>query len=165
MADETFDFGAFMRRASNPDDETTKDFMREAITEQMDQVFGEVAPRLWCVLQEQMKKAPTDNVYLNAVMNSAIFALFAWLAACTPRGQTAGVDNDEALRSKILANIDIALAADRSVEHGRNLSTLAANVGKLKLMEDSLSGVSQTLVMNSLVIKAIHAYIEKERGK
>lgn len=164
MTDETFDFGAFMRRASNPDDQTTKDLMREAISEQMDQVMGEVAPRLWCVMQEQMKKAPQDNVHLNAVMNSAIFALFAWIAACTPKGETAGVDNDEALRSKILANIDVALKGDRSVEHGRNLSMLASNVGKLKLMEDSMTGVSNVLVMNSMVIKGIHALIEKGRA-
>lgn len=164
MQDEPFDFGAFMNKARNPDDQTTKDLMSEAISEQMDAVMGEVAPRLWCLLQEQMKKDPQNNVHLNAVMNSAIFALFAWLAACTPKGSTAGVDNDDALRQKVLANLDIALKGDRSIEHGRNLSQLAYNVGKLKLLEDACAGLSNVLVMNSMVIKGIDAVMRGGKG-
>lgn len=147
---QTFDFSSFLSEV-NPD--LARDATSEAVNDIIDDVMGEVAPRIWCVIQEQMRRDPKNNAHLNAVLNSAVFAILSWMAACTPRGETNGRDNDEVMREKILVNLDNALANGR--EGGGNMSFIAQNAGKLKLLEDALKGLSNVVVSNSMIIKGI----------
>lgn len=156
---ENFDFSAFLKGAASPDDETRKAVLRDAVSDEMDRAMAEVAPRLWSVMHEQMMLDPKNNIHLNAVMNSAIFAILGWICAMTPTSEDPTKDSDEAIRQKILANLDNALLNSRG--QGQMLVMLAHNVGKLKLMEDALKGLSNTLVSNSMIIKGIHTYIQQ----
>lgn len=156
---DAFDFSKFLQSAIQPDEATRDAVLRDAVADEMDLVMAEVAPRIWCILQEQMMKDPQNNIHLNAVMNAAIFAILGWTCAITPR--TAG--NDDSIRSKINANLENAL--ENSRDAGVAMSTIAHNVGKIKLMEDACRGVSNVLVSNSMVIKGIHAYIESQKPK
>lgn len=158
---EIFDFTAFMQNAANPDDETRKDLMREAVAGEMDAVMAEVAPRLWCVMQEQMARDPQNNVYLNAVINASIFALLAWTAACTPQNAE-GSDNDQILRDKIMSNLENALENSRGA--GAEMSTVAHNTGRLKLTQDALAGVATVLSMNSKALVNIAEVIRQSKG-
>lgn len=153
-----FDFSQFMAAAAQPDAETRREVLVDAVSQEMDVVMGEVAPRIWCVLQEQMAKDPKNNIHLNAVLNSGIFAILAWMAACTPNT----TDNDDMLREKIMLNLDNALKNARDT--GGNMSYLAHNVGKLKLMEDALAGLSNVLVSNSMIIKAVAGHLKPRAG-
>lgn len=153
-----FDFSAFLKGAATPDDETRKAVLRDAVSDEMDTVMAEVAPRLWSVIHEQMMLDPKNNIHLNAVMNSAIFALLGWICAMTPAAPDGSKDGDDAIRQKIIANLDNALANSRG--QGQMMVMLAHNVGKLKLMEDSLKGLSNVVVSNSMIIKGIHTYIQ-----
>ena len=152
---DPFDFSKFVANAANPDPETKKEILRDAVSDELDAVMGEVAPRLWCVIQEAMMKDPKNNIHLNAVMNASIFAVLGWVAACTPEGKTGDSDNDDVLRGKIMGNLNNALANSR--KNGGEMSTIAHNVGKLKLMEDCQKGMAEILIANSMVIKGIHA--------
>jgi len=160
VSDNDFDFGAFMASAANPAPEIVREEMRDAVGDVMSETMAEVGPRLWCMIQEQMKACDGDAVKLNAVVNSLIMATFAWVAAVTPKGQTNERDNDEILKEKVLANLATALDSGR--DSGANLSFMAYNVGKLKLMEDALQGLSNTLVTNSMIIKGIHAEMKRK---
>lgn len=160
---DAFDFSKFLANAGSPDDETKNAMLRDAVSDEMDTAMGEVAPRIWCVIQEQMLKDPHNNIYLNAVMNSAIFALLGWVCAVTPRAGRDGTDNDATIRAKILSNLDNALANSRDA--GAQMSMIGYNVGKLKLMEDANAGLANILVTNSMVIRGIHSHIEgKSKG-
>lgn len=162
MTKETFDFGAFMAKAAQPDNDTTRALLRDAVSDEMDTVMSEVAPRIWAVISKEMNRNPQNNIHLNAVLNSAIFAVLAWVAACTPQGSTNDRDNDEVLREKILANLDHSLANGRHPDTARQLGMIAANVGSLKLLEDSLDGLSKVVVANSMIIKGIHSHLSKD---
>lgn len=160
---EGFDFTKFMAGISAKNaDPATRELLREAVGDEMNNAMGEVGPRMWCMLQEQMEKDPANTIHLNAVLNSAIFSLVTWIAACTPKGETAGRDNDESLREKIMINLEQALA-HRSDENSREVALLGRNVGKLKLMQDSHATLAHILVQNSMVIKGCHEVVDKLR--
>jgi len=155
---DSFDFSAFVKKASNPDDETRREILRDAVSDEMGCAMGEVAPRIWSILQDQMKKDPQNNIHLNAVINAAIFAILSWAAACTPKGETNGLDNDEVLRDKIMKNVDNALANAR--DQGGEMSMIAHNAGKLKLLEDANADLAQIITSNSMIIQGIHKTIQ-----
>jgi hypothetical protein len=155
---DNFDFSAFLKGAATPDDSVRKAEISAAVSDEMETRIGEVAPRIWSVIYEQMMLDPKNNIHLNAVMNSAIFALLSWVCAMTPSSEDPTKDSDDAIRQRILANLDNALLNSRG--QGQLMVMLAHNVGKLKLMEDSLKGLSNTLVSNSMIIKGIHSYIQ-----
>lgn len=155
---DSFDFSKFIAEATNPPDETRREHLRDAVSDEMESAMAEVGPRMWCILQEQMERDATNTIHLNAILNAAIFSLVVWLAACTPKGSTMGRDNDDALREKFLSNLDNALA-HRSTENAREIGTMGRNVGKLKLMQDANDALANILVQNSLVIKGCHEVI------
>jgi len=161
--DDPFDFSAFIKDASNPDAETTREVLRDAVSDEMDAAMGEVAPRIWCIMQEQMKRDPQNNIHLNAVINATLFAVLGWVAACTPEGESNGMDNDTALRDKIMVNVDNALKNART--QGSEMSMIAHNVGKLKLMEDQMAGLANILTSNSMVIQGVHSTIKNMQPK
>ena len=152
---DPFDFTAFVHRASNPDAETRKKMLRDAVNDELDDAMGEVAPRIWCIMQEQMLREPKNNIHLNAVMNAAIFAILGWVVACTPDGESDGADNDDVLREKILGNVNNALENARG--QGAHMARIAQGAGKLKLMDDAMAGLSTVLMSNSMIIKGIHS--------
>ena len=160
---DPFDFSAFVANATNPDDDTRREMLRDAVSDEMDAAMGEVAPRLWCVMQEQMMKDPKNNIHLNAVMNASVFALLGWIVACTPPSGAEGADNDQVLRDKIMKNLDNALANART--QGPQMSQIAHNAGKLKLMEDACSGLANVLTSNSMIIQGIHKTIQDGKPK
>lgn len=155
---ETFDFTEFLANVADADDDTKRDILRSEVDEEMQSVMGEVAPRLWSVIQEQMLKDPKNSIYLNAVINASIFAVLSWVAACTPEGESNGRDNDKVLREKIMMNVDNALANAR--EGGPHMSQIAHSVGKLKLMEDAMAGLAKQLTQNSMIIQGVHKTIQ-----
>ncbi|UXO93784.1 hypothetical protein Pan1_69 [Pseudanabaena phage Pan1] len=159
MSDDSFDFKAFLDKASNPDNETARGLLQEAVGERMDTVIGEVSPRLWCILIREMQKDPHNNIHLNAVLNSALFAVLSWVAACTPRGQTNGRDNDEVLVEKITANLKSALENGRRPENAQQMAQLGANVGALKLAQDVSQELGKVIMSNSMIIQGIHKTI------
>ncbi|HEY7822710.1 MAG TPA: hypothetical protein VIG24_07760 [Acidimicrobiia bacterium] len=159
---DPFNFQAFMAKATMPDDETKRELLREGVSEQMDVVMGEVAPRLWAIMQREMAKDKSNNFHLNAVLNSGIFAMLSWVAACTPRGETNGKDNDEMLIEKVTANLRQALE-HRSEENSQQLAFIAANAGQLKLAEDACKDLGKVLTANSMIIKGVHQEIQNMR--
>jgi len=160
---DPFDFGAFVANANNPDPDVKKKVLNEAVGEEMETVMGEVAPRLWCILQEQMMLDPKNNIHLNAVMNAGIFALLSWVCACTPPGETDGRDNDTVLREKIMVNLDNALT--NASKNASEMSSIAHSAGKLKLMDDAMKGMSTVLTANSQIIQGIHSTIKNMQPK
>lgn len=152
MSEKPFDFTAFMQSMQNPSAEDMRKGLGDAIQDEMDVVMAEFAPRMWALMHSQMSKNAGDGVYLNAVFNAAIFSLFAWLAACAPRGSEAGRDNDEVLKEKVLKNLEYALAHSRG--EAALMASIAMGPGKHKLMEDSLAGVTEALRANSSIIQA-----------
>lgn len=159
MSQDPFNFKSFMAKAAQPDDETTRELLREGVADQMDQVMGEVGPRIWAVLQREMSKDSQNNFHLNAVLNAGIFAILSWTAACTPKGETNGRDNDEVLMEKVTGNLRMALE-NRSEENAKQLAFVATNVGQLKLSEDACKDLGKVLTANSMVIKGIHQTIQ-----
>jgi hypothetical protein len=154
---DPFDFNKFLKDVDkNIDPSTRDDALQEGVRDAMSDVMGEVAPRLWCIIQEQMMKDPHNNIHLNAVINASVFALLSWLVVVTPKGE----ESDQQLRDKVLQNLEQALSHGR--DQGSQISHLAHNVGKMKLMEDSMNGVANVLVANSMVIKGIHKLIEEK---
>lgn len=162
MSNDPFDFQSFISKAANPDHDTARELQREGVSEHMDAVVGEVAPRIWAILKREMAKDQKNNFHLNAVLNSGIWAVLAWVAACTPRGETNGRDNDEMLLEKVTANLKAALAG-RSDEQARNLAFIANNAGALKLAEDTCADLAKVLTANSMVIKGVHHEIQNMR--
>lgn len=160
--EDPFNFQAFIANAQNPDDETKREMLRDAVSEEMDTVMGEVGPRIWAILQREMGKDPKNNLHLNAVLNSGIFAILSWVAACTPRGETNGRDNDEVLMEKVTANLKAALDA-RSDDNARQLAFIAQSTGQLKLAEDACKDLGKVLTANSMVIKGVHQTIQNMR--
>lgn len=156
QSQDPFDFGAFISQASNPDAETRNQMLNDAVSDELDTAMGEIAPRIWCILQEAMQKDPKNNIHHNAVLNSALFAIFGWLAICTPESP----ENDQQLRDKVAANIDNALKNARP--SGKQMAMIAHNVGKMKLMEDQMQGLASILVANSSIIKGIHTTIRNQ---
>ncbi|ARB06158.1 hypothetical protein FDH38_gp104 [Dinoroseobacter phage vB_DshS-R5C] len=166
MQNDPFDFKTFMANATNPDDDTKREHLRDAVSDEMETVMAEVGPRVWAVLYQQMQKDPKNNIHLNAVLNSGIFAILAWVAACTPQGETNGRDNDEVLREKIMNNLDSALANGRDADQAQSLALMAMNVGQMKLLEDACKDLGKVITANSMVIKGVHQTIQnmwKER--
>uniref|UniRef100_A0AAU7VFW6 Terminase small subunit n=1 Tax=Dinoroseobacter phage vB_DshS_R26L TaxID=3161158 RepID=A0AAU7VFW6_9CAUD len=157
-SDNVFDFSAFLERAANPGAEETQAYLNEAVRGEMDAVMNEVAPRLWCIAQEQMARDPRSDVHLNAVLNSLIFATLAWVAAITPARGPSGTDNDQLLRDKIMSSLDTALQHSRA--DGKEMSYVAHNVGRLKLTEDALKGTSRVLMQNSHALTMVAAAIK-----
>jgi len=156
---ETFDFTAFMQRMGNPDAQTTRDMIGAEISDAMETVLGEVCPRVWCVLVEQSRIDPKNLTHLNAVMNSAIFAVLSFLAAMTPTNSTDGMDNDDALRRKIIENLNSCLSNGRDA--GNEIVQLAQTAGKMKLMNDTQTDLANVITANSMIIKGIHEHIKK----
>jgi len=148
---EIFDFTEFMKKAS------ARDEMREAVANEMDKVMGELAPRIWCVMQEQMAKNPKDDAYLNAVVNASMFALLSWTAAVTPAGEK----NDAILRDKLASNLDHALEHAR--DQGAHMSHMALNKGRLQLSEDALKGLGHLLQVNSHAITLVAEALSKNK--
>jgi hypothetical protein len=155
---ESFDFDAFMKRATTPDNDTRKAILQEGIAEEMDTVMSEVCPRVWQVLIKQMQTDPKNNLHLNAVINSALFATLSFIAACTPKGETLGRDNDEMLVEKVTANLKVALSNGR--ENASAMVGIAHNVGELKLLQDSNATLSKIVVSNSMVLQAVAAALK-----
>jgi len=155
---ENFDFDAFMKRATSPDKDTTKALLQEGIAEEMDAVMAEVCPRVWQVLIKQMQTDPKNNLHLNAVINSALFATLSFIAACTPKGETHGRDNDEMLIEKVTANLKVALSSGR--DNAAAMVGIAHNVGELKLLQDSNAMLSKVVVSNSMVLQAVAAHLK-----
>jgi len=163
MNKDPFDFSAFVANAANPDADVKKEILRDAVGDEMESVMGEVAPRLWSVMQEQMLRDPKNNIHLNAVMNASVFAILGWICACTPKGETDDKDNDDMLREKIMANLDNAILNAR--KNGTEMSQIAHTVGKLKLMDDAMDGMAKILTANSMIIKGIHSTIKNQNPK
>jgi len=163
MQNDPFDFKAFTNNVTNTDDDTKREMLRDAVSEEMDAVMGEVGPRIWAVLQQQMQKDPKNNLHLNAVLNSGLFAILAWTAACTPQGETNGRDNDDVLREKIMANLDTALTNGRGPEQAQSLSFMAMNVGQMKLLEDACKDLGKVITANSMIIKGVPQTIQNMR--
>jgi hypothetical protein len=161
--DQAFDFGAFVASAQNPDPETTREVLRDAVSDEMESAMSEVAPRIWAILQKEMAKDPKNNIHLNAVLNAGMFSVLGWMAACTPRGETNGRDNDEVLREKVALNVANALSNAR--EQGAEMSSIAHNVGQLKLLNDAMGGLAEIVVANSMIIKGVHGTIRNMKGK
>lgn len=161
MSEKPFDFTAFMQSMQNPSPDDVRKGLGDAIQDEMDVVMAEFAPRMWALMHSQMSKNAGDGVYLNAVFNAAIFSLFAWLAACTPRGSETGRDNDEVLKEKVLKNLEYALNHSRG--EGAQMASIAMGPGKQKLMEDCLAGVTEALRANSSIIQGIHAYLQQQK--
>ena len=156
--DNVFDFSAFMKKAANPDDETTHDLLREAVQGEMDGVMAEVAPRIWAVVQEQMAKNPHDNVYLNAVINSLIFSTLAWVCCCSPNND----EGNDALRRQIVDNLDHAIANSR--DQGPQMSYIAHNEGRLKLSEDAVKDIAHVLTQNSRALVGVAEAIRQSKS-
>lgn len=150
---DAFNFDEFMRNVSNVDPDTKREMLRDEVSDVMDATMLEVAPRLWCVLQDVCNQNPTSAVHLNAVLNSAIFSILAWCAAVTPKGETDERDNDEVLREKIIANLEQALAG-RSEQNRAEIASMAMNVGRLKLAMDVSKDLGKLLMHNSMVVQA-----------
>ena len=157
MTADIFDFSKFMAEAANPSEAVKREMLRDAVSEELGPIMGEICPRIWCVMQTEMMKDKKNNIHLNAVINASIFAVLGFVAACTPKGETDGRDNDDALREKFIKNLDNALKNSR--ENGAQMSSIASTIGKLKLMEDSLSNLATIVVQNSMIVKGIHSYI------
>lgn len=160
MSNDPFDFQAFTEKALNPSaNDETREMLRDAVSDEMEHVMGEVAPRIWAVIQREMNKDPTNNLHLNAVLNSAIFAVLSWTAVCTPKGETNGRDNDEVLIEKVNHNVRQALNA-RDPEQAQHIAFTASNTGTLQLMEDACGDLGKVLTANSMVIKGVHQTIK-----
>jgi len=157
MSEGTFDFSKFMAKAANVDDETRNEMLRDDLTDEMGRVMGELAPRLWSVMQAEMGKDANNNIHLNAVINASLFSVLSWIVACTPGGEK----NDAVLRDKITGNADRAIATGR--DNAAEMAQFAINIGRLKLMEDACSGLGTVLTQNSMIIRGIHSHIEKDR--
>ena len=158
---DPFDFSAFIANAANPgpNAEGRKDIISEAVSDQMGLVMGEVCPRIWAVVQQEMQKDKDSAIHLNAVLNSLLFATFSWLAVCTPEGETEGQDNDDIIREKVQTNLTHALANCR--KDAKKMAGIAGGVGRLKLMEDALAGTSAVITANSMIVKGIHEHLKK----
>ena len=163
MNKDPFDFDAFIANANNPSDSSREEILRDAVTDEMDVVMGEVAPRLWCVMQEQMMRDPKNNIHLNAVINASVFALLGWLVACTPDAADGTTTNDDILREKVLANLENAFKNART--NAAQMSQIAHSAGKLKLMNDACEGVATVLTANSQIIQGIHSTIKNMTPK
>lgn len=163
MNKKPFDFGAFIASTTNPDPEVRKEILRAAVGDEMETVMGELAPRLWCVMQEAMATDPKSDIHLNACMNASIFAVLGWVVACTPEGAKDDKDNDAVLREKIIASLDNALKNGRN--DGRMMATIGNSVGKLKLMEDAMSGMGKIVTTNSSIINGIGTLIKNMTPK
>ena len=162
MTNDPFNFEAFTAKALNPSTEETRAVLKDAVSDEMDTAMAEVAPRLWAIMQREMARDPKNNIHLNAVLNSGIFAILSWVAACTPRGQTNGLDNDEVLMDKVTKNLSAALEG-RSEEQAQQLAFIATNAGQLKLAEDACKDLGKVLTANSMVIKGVHQEIQNMR--
>lgn len=162
MSDQ-FDFDAFMKNALTPDEETTREHLRDAVSDSMEASMNEVAPRIWAVLLREMQKDPQSNVHLNATLNSALCAIFAWIAACSPEGETNGRDNGDVLRERVRVNLDTALASCRTKEKAQELSMMASTVGVIKLLQDSHVLTADAIQANSKVILALNEMLSKRR--
>lgn len=156
MSDD-FDFSAFLEKMASPDPETRQRLLDESVRDSMEEVMGELAPRLWCIVLEQMQKDPEDNVRLNAVLNGSLFAILGWFASCMPPDPS----KDDRLAEMVGENMRRALVASRNEEHRKALAYVAHNVGKLKLMEDSCSGMAKVLTANSMIVRGVHDYIQR----
>ncbi len=156
---EHFDFGDFMRRVSNPDNETDRGMLRDEVADSMEAWMPEVGPRLWCVIYEQMNRDSKNSIHLNAVLDASVFAILSWMAVCTPRGETNGRDNDDILRENIIANLNAALINGR--DKGAQIGTIAQSVGKVKLMEDALRGSGGALVVVTQVLRDLQEALKK----
>lgn len=159
-ANEPFDFTKFLDSTLNPDDDARRAAQNSAVEAEMDSVMGEVAPRLWEILRTEMAKDVQNNVRHNAIMNAAIFSLFSWIAGTTPKGETSGRDNDQILVDLITNNLKLALA-NRSEENATQMVGIAMTVGRPKLLEDSLTGITAALNMNSQVLESLAEQLKK----
>jgi len=148
----------WIKKAANPTPAEASELMGEAVGDAMAEAMGEINPRIWCIIQEQIMTKPHDTVHANAVINAALSAVITWTMAMGSGGQTFGRDNDEILRQKIghmvTACSETPLRLDKA-------TAIASSVGKLKLMDDAMKGLSNTLVSNSMVIKGITELLKR----
>lgn len=153
---DTFDFDAFMAHLRNMTPEEASRLQQDEMKRSMADVMGEVAPRLWAVMLDQMESARGDEVRLNAVLNAYLFATISWVAVFTRDGQ------DDVLRHNVQQNMVAALKG-RSDENARAMTQIANNLGRLKLMDDSHAGLAKVLLANSSVIQGIHRYLKGDK--
>lgn len=158
MTDEPFDFSKFLADASKGEGPDRDAIMKSEVADSMDGVMAEIAPRLWCIIQREMLKDPKSDIHLNAVINAAMFSVLAWLAACTPRNE----QSDQLLRDKVLGNLEIAM--ENGARNAPHLAMIASNIGALKLLDDSLDGLSKVVTANSMIIKGVHEEIKRGRS-
>lgn len=155
---DPFDFDAFMARATQPDAETTRALQKEGVADAMDTTMGEVCPRLWRILIKEMQKSPKDNLHLNAVLNSALFAVLSFIASVTPKGETNGRENDAILIEKVQGSLQIALENGRG--QGPQIVNMAHNAGELKLLQDANASLGKQLMANTLLLQAVANYLK-----
>lgn len=147
MTDDNFNMADFLRGLSDMSEEDRRKFVAEGISDAMDETTAAIAPRVWAVLQAEMMKSPNDLARLNAILNSAMYAIHVWLAVCTDPGQ-----DDEFVRASD-ANLRTALTHAR--EHRSVVSQTAGSIGRLMLMEDALKGMGGALLANTEVLKRL----------
>ena len=158
MKNDPFNLDDFLAKVTDPDDETRSTELRDAVSDQMDAAMGEIAPRLWCVMQTEMRKDPKNEIHLNAVINASIFSILGWLAVCTPKSD----ENDQTLRDRVMKNLDNAMSNARN--QGAEMSNIAHNVGKLKLMEDAMEGLATVVTQNSMIVQGVHSTIKNMKS-
>jgi len=158
MKNDPFNFDEFIANAANPDEATRSAHLRDAVSDQMDSAMSEIAPRLWCIMQAEMLKDPKNEIHLNAVINASIFAILGWLAVCTPKSG----ENDQTLRDRVMKNLDNAMSNAR--DQGAEMSKIAYNVGKMKLMEDAMAGLSTIITQNSMIVQGVHSAIKDKKS-
>lgn len=152
MSDQ-FDFEAFMKSLRDVSPEDVERVRREDLRDNLTEVMGEIAPRLWTVMLDQMEDARHDDTRLNAVLNAYLFATLSWVAMFTKPGQ------EGILRSNVNVNLEAAFKG-RSDENTRSMTQIANNLGRLKLMNDSNKGLATVLLANSSIIQGIYRYLK-----
>lgn len=65
-------------------DKQEADLLAEAVSEMMAEILPDLAPRLWCVIEEEIARNKESVVHFNAVINSVLLCIGDWAAARTP---------------------------------------------------------------------------------
>lgn len=160
MTKENFD--AFIAKLLQPSDDTMREILRDAVSDEMENVLKEVAPRIWSVLWRQMSRDPKNSIHLNAVLNAAVVSVFSWIALCTTKKSTGAYDNDKVLKVKVLACLDHALTHGRDPEVVSKIAATASSIGTLKLIEDVLPDLTRVIETNTRIVKDIRDLLSRD---
>lgn len=156
--DDGFDFNAWLDSMKNVSGSFFDEEGQLNLEQEMPDALSEVMPRLWSVVQDQMRGG--DAAQMNAVLNAMLIATVTWIGSCAAPGKVV----DDAIEEMLIDSWRKARAM-RSEQLTREMADIAYNAGKLKLMEDTLDGLAKTLVQNSIVIKNAAETIKEARKK